>query len=43
MVVRGLTNIAKKRREVKGKGERKDMSIQIQSSKEEKGELRKSF
>ena len=33
--------IAEKRREAKGKGKRKDMSICMQSSKEQQGEIRK--
>ena len=33
--------IAEKRREAKGKGERKDTPISMQSSKEEQGEIQK--
>ena len=34
--------IAEKRRDVKGKGKRKDIPICMQSSKEEQGEIRES-
>ena len=40
MVVRWGLQKAKKRREAKGKGERKDTPIWMQSSKEEQGEPR---
>ena len=35
--------IAKKRREAKGKGERKDLPNWMQSSKESQGEIKKPF
>ena len=41
MVVKEALQIAEKRRETKGKGEMEDMSISMQTFKEQQGKIRK--